>query len=83
MGVKHSFLKYWDLSVYGDYSEAIKNFYKILREAEETDRAEAILIADLPWYNAMITYDKDNQQGAIHINALLDRIVRASEDRLI
>ena len=68
---------YVDLSTSGDYLEAVANIYEVLRWAENTD-AESILIINLLACQMTLT---ERSKGQEHIEALFDRIFRATSGR--
>ena len=61
----------------------MKNLYSTLRWAENVKDGEAILIFDIAHFTAIYEYPKDNEVGAEHKEALISRVARATEDRLI
>jgi hypothetical protein len=72
--VKH----YLDLSPSGDFLEAINKVYDTLRWAETKQDASCVLIINLLHLSESRTFDSQAHQGVEHMEALFDRLFRAT-----
>jgi len=72
--VKH----YLDLSPNGDFLEAINKVYDTLRWAETKQDASCVLIINLLHLSESQTFDSRAHTGAEHMEALFDRLFRAT-----
>ena len=64
------------MSEEGDFLQAIHNVYDALRWAETNTDAEFVLITDLIHFKG--SFSAENNQGLEHLDALFDRLFRAT-----
>ena len=67
---------YYDMSEEGDFLQAIHRVYDALRWAETNTDAEYVLITDLIHFKG--SFSAENNQGLEHLDALFDRLFRAT-----
>ena len=71
---------YLDLSATGDFLEATHAVYDALRWAETNTDAECVLITDIVHFKDR--FSSENNTGFEHLDALFDRLFRATSGQL-